>query len=72
MAAVRPHLRLSPGTLWGVRMCSPGQKLLWLFDKVAGASGGLFRFFFLLQFIEVIMVKCQTFLNAWKELFSGS
>lgn len=63
---------LGPDTLQGMGMHSPGQQLLWLLNKVAVEALGAFLFFFLLHFIEIIMVRCQTFLNAQKSLPSGS
>ena len=68
MAAVHPPSLLRLGTCWGMRTCSPGQQLLRLLNKVATEALGAFLFFFLLHFIEMIMVRCQTFLNAQKEL----
>lgn len=69
--AHHPYL-LCPGILGGVRTCSPGQQLLCLLNKVATEPLKAFLFFFfLLHFIEMIRVRCETFLKVWREQLSG-
>lgn len=48
---------------------------LLLFHKVAMKAVGFYLFFFFfspLHFVEMMIGRCQTFLNTWEELFSGS